>query len=96
MNKHGGYQGENKEMLDFSVNINPLGIPAGIREKLIAGIDELVKYPEISGVSAIEKIANDLAVLPENIILGNGAIELIYLFCQKHGAGKGADCSANL
>jgi len=88
MNKHGGYQGENKEMLDFSVNINPLGIPAGIREKLIAGIDELVKYPEISGVSAIEKIANDLAVLPENIILGNGAIELIYLFARSMGPGK--------
>lgn len=61
-------------MLDFSVNINPLGIPAGM-EKLIAGIDELVKYPEITGVSAIGKIADDLAVLPENIILGNGAIE---------------------
>ena len=88
MNKHGGYQGENKKMLDFSVNINPLGIPAGIREKLIAGIDELVKYPEITGVSAIGKIADDLAVLPENIILGNGAIELIYLFARSMGPGK--------
>ncbi len=88
MNKHGGYQGENKNMLDFSVNINPLGIPQGVREKLIAGIDELVKYPEITGVSAIKKIADDLAVLPENIILGNGAIELIYLFARSIGPGK--------
>lgn len=88
MNKHGGYQGENKKMLDFSVNINPLGIPQGIREKLIAGIDELVKYPEITGVSAIGKIADDLAVLPENIIFGNGAIELIYLFARSMGPGK--------
>ncbi len=88
MNKHGGYQGENKEMLDFSVNINPLGIPAGIRKKLITSIDELVKYPEITGVSAIAKIANDLAVRPENIILGNGAIELIYLFARSMGPGK--------
>lgn len=88
MNKHGGYLGENKKMLDFSVNINPLGIPAGIREKLIAGIDELVKYPEITGLSAIGKIADDLAVQPENIILGNGAIELIYLFARSMGPGK--------
>ena len=88
MNKHGGYQGKNNEMLDFSVNINPLGIPGGIREKLIAGIDELVKYPEITGVSAIQKIADDLAVLPENIILGNGAIELIYLFARSMRSGK--------
>jgi threonine-phosphate decarboxylase len=88
MNKHGGYQGKDKKMLDFSVNINPLGIPEGIREKLIAGIDELVKYPEISGVSAIQKIADDLAVQPGNIILGNGAIELIYLFARSMGPGK--------
>ncbi|MBU4440415.1 MAG: aminotransferase class I/II-fold pyridoxal phosphate-dependent enzyme [Acetobacterium sp.] len=88
MNKHGGYQGKDKKMLDFSVNINPLGIPEGIREKLIAGIDELVKYPEITGISAIQKIADDLAVLPDNIILGNGAIELIYLFARSMGPGK--------
>lgn len=88
MNKHGGYQGKDKKMLDFSVNINPLGIPKGIREKLIAGIDELVKYPEITGVTAIQKIADDLKVLPDNIILGNGAIELIYLFARSMGPGK--------
>lgn len=88
MNKHGGYQGENEKMLDFSVNINPLGIPDGIREKLILGIAELVKYPEISGTSAIKKIAADLDVRPENVILGNGAIELIYLFARSMGPAK--------
>lgn len=88
MNKHGGYYGENPEMLDFSVNINPLGIPQRIKEKLIAGIDGLVNYPEISGKSTIEKLATDIGVSPENIILGNGAIELIYLFARSHEPAK--------
>ena len=88
MNKHGGYTGENKQMVDFSVNINPLGIPEAIKKKLIDGIDELVKYPEIAGCSAIAKIAQDLGVASENVILGNGAIELIYLFARSNGPGK--------
>ncbi|MBC3795939.1 pyridoxal phosphate-dependent aminotransferase [Acetobacterium tundrae] len=88
MNKHGGYIGKNIEMIDFSVNINPLGIPETIKKKLIDGIDELVKYPEITGRSALIKISQDLGVFPENVILGNGAIELIYLFSRSNGPGK--------
>lgn len=88
MNKHGGYHGINPEMLDFSVNINPLGIPQRIKEKLIAGIDGLVSYPEITGKSTIKKLADDIEITPENIILGNGAIELIYLFARSHGPAK--------
>ncbi|KNZ41087.1 pyridoxal phosphate-dependent aminotransferase [Acetobacterium bakii] len=88
MNKHGGYRGENPEMLDFSVNINPLGIPAGIKEQLIGAIDGLVTYPEITGKTTIEKLAADIGANPENIILGNGAIELIYLFARSHKPGK--------
>lgn len=75
-------------MLDFSVNINPLGIPERIREALIVGIDELVKYPEITGSSAIAKLAMDLDVARDQIILGNGAIELIYLFARSAKPGK--------
>lgn len=88
MNKHGGYNGENPEMLDFSVNINPLGIPERIKEKLVAGIDGLVNYPEITGKSTIQKLATDIGVSPQNVVLGNGAIELIYLFARSHKPGR--------
>lgn len=37
MNKHGGYYGDDyEEIADFSVNINPLGVP----EKLIEALKE--------------------------------------------------------
>ncbi len=34
MNKHGGYTGDKKNILDFSININPLGMPEGVRAAL--------------------------------------------------------------
>lgn len=88
MNKHGGYRGNNQKILDFSVNINPLGIPEKIKKKLVAGIDTLVRYPEITGESTVKKLGEDIGVRSENIILGNGGIELIYLFARSHGPAK--------
>ncbi len=88
MNKHGGYWGDREKMVDFSVNINPLGIPKNLEKKLIAGISDLVSYPEISGESARLKLAKDLNKKRDHLILGNGAIELIYLFARSIKAGK--------
>ena len=82
MNKHGGYQGSRKDVLDFSININPLGLPAGLRKRLEAALNDLGRYPEITGETARSKIAHDIGVDAENVILGNGAIELIYLFAR--------------
>lgn len=69
-------------MLDFSININPLGMPEGLRKRLEAALDDLGRYPEITGETARNKIAEDIGAAPENVILGNGAIELIYLFAR--------------
>ncbi len=83
MNKHGGYYGEEKsKVIDFSVNINPLGISKKVSKSLKNNIENIVRYPEIDGDSAKEDIANSLQFSKQNIILGNGAIELIYLFSR--------------
>lgn len=82
MNKHGGYTGDKKDVLDFSININPLGMPVTLRKRLEETLDGLGTYPEISGETARKKIAADIGMPPENVILGNGAIELIYLFAR--------------
>lgn len=82
MNKHGGYYGKNEKMIDFSVNINPFGTSEYIKKLLIDNINELHKYPEIDGFSTRKSIAEYLNLDNDNIILGNGAIELIYLFAN--------------
>lgn len=81
MNKHGGYYGDN-DIIDFSVNINPFGYPKGIESYIIKTLKEINKYPEIDGVTSKKYIANNLGVNHENIIIGNGAIELIYLYAK--------------
>ncbi|MGL6293994.1 pyridoxal phosphate-dependent aminotransferase [Eubacterium aggregans] len=82
MNVHGGYHGVNAKMLDFSVNINPLGMPPRLKYDLIAAMDDLGRYPEIAGASQRDRLAGHLGVYPGQVILGNGAIELIYLFAR--------------
>lgn len=83
MKKHGGYVGKNREdVIDFSVNINPLGVPEKLVTKLKKSIDKLDSYPEIDGLNAREIISKHISISKKNIILGNGATELIYLFAK--------------
>ncbi|WP_427339667.1 threonine-phosphate decarboxylase CobD [Caloranaerobacter sp. DY30410] len=89
MNKHGGYYGENQEkVLDFSVNINPLGITEKVKEKLIESINTINRYPEIDGESVKKVLADRLNIEPSEVIIGNGATELIYLFARAFSPNK--------
>ncbi|SHH22591.1 L-threonine O-3-phosphate decarboxylase [Caloranaerobacter azorensis DSM 13643] len=89
MNKHGGYYGENKEkVLDFSVNINPLGVTERVKEKLIESINIINRYPEIDGESAKKVLADRLSIEHSEVIIGNGATELIYLFARAFSPKK--------
>jgi threonine-phosphate decarboxylase len=81
MNKHGGYYG-GKDVIDYSVNINPLGLSKEIRETIISSIDNICRYPDIRGNVAKEAVAKYIDVDNDNIIMGNGASELIYLFAR--------------
>jgi len=83
MNKHGGYFGEKrKNVIDFSVNINPLGVPEKLITELRGRLLDLVRYPEIDGESAKRILSEKLNVGKGSLILGNGATELIYLFAR--------------
>lgn len=89
MNKHGGYYGENQEkVLDFSVNINPIGITEKVKEKLIESINTINRYPEIDGESVKKVLADRLNVETSQVIIGNGATELIYLFARAFSPNK--------
>ncbi len=83
MNKHGGYYGDNhEEVMDFSVNINPLGVPEKLIEALKKELEKMARYPEIDGATGKEALGQYLGVKSEKLILGNGATELIYLFAR--------------
>ncbi len=87
MNFHGGYFGKEK-LKDFSVNIPTLPYPNGLKELLIDEIEGLVRYPEIDGITAKQAISASIGVDDSQIILGNGATELIYLYARSTGIKK--------
>ena len=85
--KHGGeletiaeqYRIDVNSLIDFSVNVNPLGPPASLLDVIKKGVDFLHRYPDSSSRRMRRKLAHYLNLSSENIIIGNGATELIYL-----------------
>ncbi len=68
-----------RDITDFSVNMNPLGWPEGLRDIISKNSGSILRYPDPSS----ERLKRKLAVLhgagPDNLAIGNGSIELIYL-----------------
>lgn len=65
------------ELIDFSSNINPLGTPKGLDKVLIKSFKDLVAYPDIQYRNLKDSIADYLGAKKENILVGNGAVEII-------------------
>lgn len=91
---HGGERCE-EITLDMSVNTNPTGLPAGVRNAILSSVDLLERYPDQNCTLLRKKLALSLKDMfctesqedrldfpPKNIVLGNGASELISLFVQ--------------
>lgn len=79
---HGGDIYRNQVDYDFSVNINPLGMPP---ESILAAQDAVRhagSYPDWRGEALCHEIAAFEGVKEEQVLLGNGAAELIY--CMVH------------
>ena len=71
-----------KEILDYSSNINPYGIPESLKKRITENLEILERYPDPDYVELREKLAYLNKVDVSNIILGNGATEIIFLFMK--------------
>lgn len=69
----------NAPLLDFSANINPLGLPPAVARELPRCLSGIVHYPDPYAHDLQEALAEFLNIEPHNLLLGNGSIELIYL-----------------
>ncbi|BCJ99186.1 threonine-phosphate decarboxylase [Anaerocolumna chitinilytica] len=74
--QHGGDIYRNKIKLDFSVNINPYGMPDSVRLALLRAIGDCDKYPDIQSMDLINSISELTGVDGRFILPGNGASEL--------------------
>lgn len=68
------------ELVDFSSNINPLGPPKGLEEVLIEAFKSLEAYPDIKYRKLKTSLSLYLKCQQDNILVGNGAVELINNF----------------
>lgn len=86
LHTHGGDVYRNRITHDFSINLNPLGMPEPVinwlRDSLENSLKSWERYPD----SECERLTGLLAELygtrPSQILCGNGAAELIYLLAQ--------------
>lgn len=69
-------------IIDFSANINFLGLPEIVIEGIRDNLEQLVHYPEPDAVSFKEIVADRIGVNYYNVIAGNGAVDLIYQFVK--------------
>ena len=83
---HGGniyrFEREGMEVLDFSSNINPLGVPQKFTDIAKKSFDKLVNYPDPYYIELRKKIAEFNSVDMDNIIVGNGATEILFLYIR--------------
>ena len=79
---HGGDIYSKEYRLDFSANINPLGMPEAVREAACRGVELSVHYPDVWCRELRDALGREFAVPADHIICGNGAAELIFALAQ--------------
>ena len=67
-----------EEILDFSANINPLGLPGHVRKAMEEAIDGTINYPDPEASLLREMIGNYDAIPPDYVVCGNGGADMLY------------------
>ena len=68
-----------RPVLDFSINLNPLGPPPIIREKWQGLFETVEHYPSVEGDGVAHYYETVCNISARNFLAGNGSTEMIYL-----------------
>ena len=79
---HGGDVYRNPIEYDFSINVNPLGMPLASIQAAHEGIVLTGRYPDYRAEQLCRAIAKVKNIPADRIIPGNGAAELLYVLGQ--------------
>lgn len=82
---HGGLysiKNPNSKILDFSSNISPMGPPPLVKKYLKQQLDDLEIYPDSNSMVLRKNLQWYTKIPASQIVVGNGATEIIYNFCQ--------------
>ncbi|MDY0184382.1 MAG: cobyric acid synthase [Desulfuromonadaceae bacterium] len=73
------------ELVDFSASLNPLGPPEWLRPLLSAHVSALAHYPDPDCSALSAALAAHYQVAPSQVLVGNGASELLHLLPRALG-----------
>lgn len=87
MYQHGGDVYRNPVTIDFSINVNPLGMPKEAERALHDAVAESVRYPDAQNERLLTALAAHWKMPKEHLLVGNGASELflaaVHALCPK-------------
>jgi threonine-phosphate decarboxylase len=78
----------NDDILDFSSNINPMGTSSLVRKTIKNRLATIQIYPDSESTQLRKNLQHYTGISYSQIIVGNGATEIIYNFCQAFLSNK--------
>lgn len=72
------YNLDKEKLIDFSANINPLGLNKNVKKTIIEAIEEINIYPDITYYNLKKSISSYEKITLDYLTLGNGAAEVIF------------------
>ena len=78
MEIHGGNIYDKQINLDYSISINPFGLPEKVRREAIRGVELSEHYPDVNCTRLLDEMEAAFLQPRERLIIGNGESELIY------------------
>jgi threonine-phosphate decarboxylase len=76
------YNIPSNQLIDFSISTNPLGVPEKALQNIRQSLNLINHYPDPTHEWLLEALSNSAGVEPNNVVVGNGSTELIYLFAE--------------
>ena len=73
-----------RELIDYSSNINPLGVPSSFIDNIGEAVIALTRYPDIQYRDVLKSLKEYTDCPEEYFVLGNGAAEIIDLVIACH------------
>ncbi|MDQ0256354.1 threonine-phosphate decarboxylase [Evansella vedderi] len=77
-----------KEILDFSANLNPLGPPPWLKDEIYQSFDHITKYPDPNYPNSHGALAAYERLTTDEVLLTNGGAEAIFLVAKLFEGGK--------
>jgi threonine-phosphate decarboxylase len=71
-----------QDILDFSSSVNPLGPSKRALDAAKVAFSQIAAYPDSNSKELRQVLANHFGIKKENIVVGNGSTELMYLFAE--------------